>query len=334
MKPGMAALRLGFLARELWFKQLSVWEENPITDIEEVRPCLSKIEDCLDSLSSLVNDFQRDSLVERLERIGDRHSGAAGDLGEMLNEELKKDHDVKEAQARWAKRTKSDETLAPWKAWQREDWKSLHALLTSVVRADARLAAWFEVGDHFAEVLRRLRPVVHVAPLSDDDKAYLCSGIDRLSDYEQRRVRPLLQLDSSHPRLLQEDIWQTFIGLCALLTAQEEDLTATPKWNGSVIEWHGKTMKIKKQHNNVITVILGLFEESRWAGEITLSSEMKGDITQALYNFNSRCDFLYLSLDRKEKKTKVGQRIKVRWSEPIKPRPQKKPRPKKKKPKT
>lgn len=214
MKPGVAALRLGLLASQLWVKQRSVWAKN-LPDKEEVRPCLSQIDSCVLALSSLVNDFQRATLVELLERIGDRHSGAVEYLGEMLNEELKKDHDPKKALARLAKRTATDKGLAPWRKWQQEDWKALHTLLTTIFRADARLAAWFEVGDHFADILNRLRFLDLVAPLSAEDKAYLCSGIDRLSDYEQRRVRPLLQFDSSDHLLLGEEMFQTFVNLCA-----------------------------------------------------------------------------------------------------------------------
>ena len=272
MKPGVAALRLGFLARQLWFNQWSVWAKN-LPDKEEVRPCLSQIDTCVLALSGLVNDYQGATLADILERIAARHSGAAECLGEMLNEELKKDHDSKKALARLAKRTLSDKIIVPWQQWQREDWKALHILLTTLFRTDARLAAWFEVGEHFADVLNQLRSLDLVAPLSAEHKAYLCSGIDRLSDYEQCRVRPLLQVSSRHHLLLGEEMSQTFLGLCALLTAHEEDLIAKPKWNGSVLEFHKERTAIKRQSNNVITVILDLFEAQGWAGTIILPAK-------------------------------------------------------------
>jgi hypothetical protein len=309
MKPGVAALRLGFLARQLWFKQLSVWAKH-IPDKEDVRPCISQIDACVLALSNLVNDYQRATLAEILERIADRQLGAAECLGEILNEELKKDHDTKKALARLAKRTLSDKIIAPWRKWQREDWKALRTLLNTLFRADPRLAAWFEVGDHFADILNQLRLLELVAPLSDESKAYLCSGIDRLSDYEQRRVRPLLQFDNADHLLLGEEMCQTFTRLCALLMAHEEDLVSKPKWNGSVLEFHNERMPIKLQANNVITVILDQFESKEWVGTVTLPPKIEGDITQALFYFNKKCPFMRLTRTRE----------KVSWSDQIRPR--------------
>jgi hypothetical protein len=255
MSEALAALRLGFLSR-----QIRNGQKEP--DLAGVTDVLKQTDRALHGMSNRMNGYQRDTVVELWKRLYDFHSVVRRRLLDRLSETLKKR--------------------------QQELWSDLRALLAAIIKGESRLAAWFDIGDSLADVSAQLYEGQLAIPLSPQQWDYIYLGVNRLSNRERRIVRPFFPAGYNDDLHLACQLIGTYSGLCSLLQSVGDDITAIPKWSGTIISYRGRQATIKRQDNSVIIPILDEFERLGWRELISLPSGLEGEVKQAIYNFNKR----------------------------------------------
>jgi hypothetical protein len=260
MSDALAALRLGFLSR-----QIRNCQKEP--DLAGVTTVLKQTDRALHGLSNRMNGYQRSTVVELWKRLYDSHSVVRRRLLDGLSEMLKKR--------------------------QQELWSDLRALLAAIIAKEQRLTAWFDIGDRLADVSAQLYEGQLAVPLSDRQWDYLYLGVDRLSNRQRPSVRlffPTGYNDSLH---LACQLIGTYSGLCSLLQSPD-NITAIPRWSGTTISYRGRQATIKRQYNSVIIPILDEFEKLGWPDNVVVPPDLDGEVKQAIYYFN-KLDVIRLS---------------------------------------
>jgi hypothetical protein len=253
MCEALAALRLGFLSRQIHY-----YQREP--DLAGVTAVLRETDRALYGLSSRMNGYQRSTVVELWKRLYDSHSVARRRLLDGLSEMLKKR--------------------------QHEYWNDLRAMLAAILAKAQRLTAWFDIGDRLANVSAQLYEGELTVPLSARQWDYIYLGVDRLSNLERRIVRPFFPAGYNDNLHLACQLIGTYSGLCSLLQSVGDDITAIPKWNGTMISYRGRQAIVKRQHNSVIILILDAFEKLGWPDSVPVPRNVGGDVKQAIYHFN------------------------------------------------
>jgi hypothetical protein len=285
MCQALAALRLGYLSQELRFRQESVWAGNPVKALA-VDPCLSAIDASLHSLSDRLNDYQRVTVAGLLEQLATRHHAACGMVAEIAIDALQAaGPDAKQAFRLPPEIVATDEATKGWQQWQQQDWTALRNLLHAVVDSDSRLAAWFDIGDHQADILWQVATRQSDWRLTQRDFDSLYSGVDRLQFPERGEVELAFFSRVRDRQHLMVRLWATYDRLCWLL--ENRDLQEKPHWDGETIKYRGGARKGRRQSNEGVGVILDEFEEGGWPEWIdALAALRNADISQQTSRFN------------------------------------------------
>jgi hypothetical protein len=165
-------------------------------------------------------------------------------------------------------------------------WADLRSMLAAVVGAEARLAAWFDIGDRLADVSWQAFEGRETLPLPAGRWDYVYAGVDRLSARERRIIGPFFPAGYNDGPHLACQLLGTYEGLCGLLEHNEDHITSVPQWDGAAISYRGRRAVLRRQHNSVMCPILTAFERHGWPDSIPLPGGLKGDVKQAVYNFN------------------------------------------------
>jgi hypothetical protein len=297
VKEELAALRLGYLGQELCHRQRSALQAV-LQEVKEVQTCLREIDQALALLSSRVNDYQRAQVADLWDRLASRHDGACGYVAQIWMELFAEvGEDPEKARRSLADRITSDDGIQAWKTWQEEDWREVHNLLQGVVAFDGKCGPWFETGHHLGDAVFRLldnRLAVPLSPQAWDD---LYAGVDRLPPRVQRRLGTFFPAGYNDAHHLALQLAGTFRGICALLDGEEYGLDAVPKWDGTNLIYRNRRATIRVTKNTVIVPVLDELERNHWPDRrVALPSGLRGDVKQAVYNFNKQYRLVRLTL--------------------------------------
>src|SRR5262249_18018056 len=133
------------------------------------------------------------------------------------------------------------------KTRQQDLWSDLRALLAAIITGESRLAAWFDIGDHLADIACRLYEGQLSLPLSPRHWDHIYSGVERLSRRERRVIGPFFPAGYNSLLHLACQLIGTYQGLCGLLQGAGDNITAVPQWNGMTISYRGRQATIKRQ---------------------------------------------------------------------------------------
>jgi hypothetical protein len=261
MCEALAALRLGFLSRQIHNSQETMWKTQT-PGVPNITAVLKAADRALHGLSNRLNGYQRSTVVEPWGRLHQAHAIAlpllrgGGAEANIL------------------------------KTRQQELWNDLRALLAAIITGESRLAAWFDIGDRVANICCQLYEGQLSLPLSPQQWDYIYSGVDRLSQRERRVIEPFFPAGYNGLLHLACQLLGTYQGLCGLLQSVGNNITAVPQWNGMTICYRGRQATIKRQANSIICPILDEFEKLGWPDLVTLPSGLEGDVKQAIYHFN------------------------------------------------
>jgi len=297
MKEELAALQLGYLGQELRSRQQSAWH-GVLHTVKEVEPCLHEIDEALSLLSRRMNDYQRAQVVEVWERVVARHNGACRHLAQVWMDLFAQvGEDPEEARRRLADCIVSDETMEAWKTWQEEDWREVHYLLQGIVAFDEKCGPWFDIGDHLGDVVFQLLDSRLAVPLSPQQWDYLYAGVDRLPLRVQRRLGVFFPQGYNDAHHLARQLAGTFHGICNLLAGEDHGLDAVRKWDGTNLVYRNRREMLRVTRNSVIVPVLDELERQKWPEKpVALPPGVKGDVKQAIYNFNRQYQVVRLSL--------------------------------------
>lgn len=188
----------------------------------------------------------------------------------------------------------TDEINHRFGEWQKEDWNNLRDLLVLVVKGDRRLHGYYEIGDHLGEAREMVKR--DSGPLSKKDRAYILAGIKKLPLRQQREIEPFFTSDSLGLFVLAKRIQK----LGRFLRSQENDLVATPKWDGRTITYRGESEEVRIQDKSVMTTILDEGEKQGWPDAIRLSSRLIGNklsVANAIHYFQREHKLLEFSVN-------------------------------------
>jgi hypothetical protein len=261
MCEALAALRVGFLSRQIRNSQETMWKTQT-PGVPNITAVLKEADRALHGLSNRMNGYQRSTVVELWGRLHQAHAIASPLLrggGAEAN---------------------------ILKTRQQELWTDLRALLAAIITGEPRLAAWFDIGDNLADISCRLYEGQLALPLSPQQWDHIYSGVDRLSQRERRIIGPFFPAGYNGLLHLACQLIGTYQGLCGLLQGVGNNITSVPQWNGMTISYRGRQATIKRQYNSIICPILDEFEKLGWPDLVTLPSDLDGDVKQAVYYFN------------------------------------------------
>lgn len=123
MCQALAALRLGYLSRELRLRQEDLWAAHPFKAQPDVGPCLSVIDGCLNSLSDRMNGCQRAVVADLLRRIDTRHDGACEFIvGVAFTAFQEAERQPGKCRPVLQEQVTEDDGTKLWQQWQHEDW--------------------------------------------------------------------------------------------------------------------------------------------------------------------------------------------------------------------
>lgn len=255
MCMALAALRLGFLSRQI----------RNCLDLPGIPALLRQADRALHGLSSGMNNYQRSTVVELWERFARSHS---------LARRYRLERNV------------AGDLPIPLQAQQEEIWHDLRSVLSGIITGEQRLMAWFEIGDHLADMSSQVYLSQVGLPISARHWDYIYSGVDRLSSRERRIIEPFFCGGYNDNLHLASQLIGTYSGLCGLLEYAGDAILAIPKWDGTTISYRGRQTTIKRQHNSIIVPILDECERQVWPDTIILPNGLRGDVKQAIYHFN------------------------------------------------
>jgi hypothetical protein len=246
MCEALAALRLGFLSRQIRNSQETMWgRQEPA--VPAVTSTLKEAARALDGLSNRMNDYQRSTVVELWRRLHDSHSiasqrllGCSGVAASIL------------------------------KTKQQGLWSDFRALLAAIIAGEQRLAAWFDIGDHLAAASWEVYEGKLPLPLAPRQWDYIYSGADRLSERERRVIYPFFPAGYNDPLHLACQLIGTYRGLCGLLQSVGDNITATPRWTGKLLVWGSREWRFRNQ-SGPLRDLLDAFEKAKWPREVKLN---------------------------------------------------------------
>jgi hypothetical protein len=261
MCEALAALQLGFLSRQVRNSQETMWGrlEHAVPAVSSI---LTELDRALHGLSNRMNGYQRSTVLEKLQRLYDSHSIIQQRLAEC------------------------DGVASILKTKQQELWSDFRAMLVAITAGDQRLVAWFDIGDHLADISWQVSEGRLPLPLTRQQWGYIYSGVDRLPKRERWFIEPFFPEGYKDPEHLACQLMGTYQGLCGLLQSFGDNLTANPQWNGTAISYRRRGATLKRQSNGVIALILDECERLGWPDVVALPSNLQGDVKQAIYHFN------------------------------------------------
>jgi hypothetical protein len=154
------------------------------------------------------------------------------------------------------------ETNQLLKRWQKDDVNSLRSLLVSVIGGDPRLQSYYQLGNLLGEAIDLVER--DAPPLSDAARRRILSGLTGLPLQEQREIELILRPTAKSLFVLARQMKH----LSRYLKSHEQNLTATPKWDGQTIAYRGQSEEVKIQANGVLTLILDEGERQGWPDRI------------------------------------------------------------------
>jgi hypothetical protein len=258
----LAALRLGFLSRQIRNLQEAMWTTQA-PSLAAVTKIIKDADRALHGLSNCLNGYQRSTVVELWETLYDSLSiaphrllGCSGVAKSILKKQ------------------------------QQELWNDLRAMLAAIITGERRLAAWFDLGDRLADISWQIYEGLLPLPLTPQQWDFLYSGVDRLSRRERRIIGPFFPARYNNHLHLACQLLGTYRGLCGLLQSVGDDILAVPSWDGTTLCYRGRQAGIKRQANSIIIPILDEFEMAGWPEHVLLRKGLDGDVKQAVYHFN------------------------------------------------
>jgi hypothetical protein len=165
MCEALAALRLGYLSRQIRNLQETMWKAQT-PGVPNIKAVLKEADRALHGLSNRMNGYQRSTVVDLWSGLHQAHAIALPLL------------------------RGSSAAARILKTRQQELWSDLRALLAAIITGESRLAAWFDIGDHLADISCQLYEGQLSLPLSPVQWDHIYSGVDRLSQREQRVIGP------------------------------------------------------------------------------------------------------------------------------------------------
>jgi hypothetical protein len=296
MDQALAAIQLGYLSRELRFQVDRVWYEHPFKPHRDIAPTLSAVDGCLNALSNRMDSDQRTRATNLLTQIATRHDGVCEYMAAVAFKEIQKaERGRKTGHLRFREIIEEDGGQELWQRDQRQDWTALSNLLQAIVRPGSRLAAWFEIGDHLADIRGQLG-TQYITELDQKNLAYLSSGVEKLRFPEKEEVRHFFTVVRIRPGQTPsalaffKQIERTYQRLCWLI--ENRDLQAKPIWDGAALSYRGKfrpwkRQKGAKEKKEVVGPILDELQKQDWLEFIEAPEAIKdGDVTQALSRFS------------------------------------------------
>jgi hypothetical protein len=215
----LSAFRVGYLCRQLRHHQRSLWSED-LRRVAEVDPVVAELDSALIGLSSLVNSHQAALFSELRGRIFGLEEAAKLQGGAAYFEGNPEVPHLRTLRA-------EDQSAARCvQGLQEQVCDDLHALFSAVVSGDQRLAGWYELGDHLADITYGLRTGRRGLPLTERDFRYLYSGLAKLPEREASGASvffPVRQKETASRMAL--DLLSTYRGLCEALRDDEERWT-------------------------------------------------------------------------------------------------------------
>jgi hypothetical protein len=128
MCEALAALRLGFLSRQVRTCQEMMWQAQALA-VPVVTNTLMEADRALHGLSNRMNNYQRPTIVELWKRLYDSLSIAPERLLVCANA-----------------------TASILKTRQHELWSDFRAMLAAIITGQPRLGVWFDIGDRLADI--------------------------------------------------------------------------------------------------------------------------------------------------------------------------------------
>jgi hypothetical protein len=296
VKEELTALRIGYLGQELRHRQRSVFQ-GVVHKVTEVQPCLDEIDRGLALLSSRMNGYQRAQVVEIWDRVAARHEGASCHLAQLWVDAIAQDgEDAVEARRLLAAWVSGGDEMKAWMTWQDEDWREVHSLLEGIVAFDGKCGPWFEIGDHLGDTVFRLLDNRLAVPLTPQKWDYLYSGVDKLPPRVQRCLGVHFPSRYKNAHHLVCQLEGTFGGICNLLEGEKYGLDTVPKWDGINLVYRNRRALIRVTRNSVIVPVLNELERQAWPWKpVALPPGFKGDVKQAIHNFNKQYQVVRLS---------------------------------------
>jgi hypothetical protein len=297
MDQALAALQLGYLSRELRVRLASVWSEHPFKPHPDPGPCLKAIDGCLNSLSDCMSDGQRARATKLLDQIATRHDGVCEFIVDIAFTALQEaERQPKKNRPVLQEKVAEDDGKAVWQQWQQQDWTALWNLLQAIVGTDRRFAAWFETGDHMADIRGKLARQYLTVPFKQQDWDYLYSGIDQLDFPENREVRQFFIVGRIRPGRTPTalaffaQLKRTYEILCSLL--ESRNLQERPNWDGETVRYRQRSRRWKRQKKatqkkEVVAPILDELQRQGWPESIDApEAVMDADVSQQLARFS------------------------------------------------
>jgi hypothetical protein len=211
----LSAFLGGYLCRKLRHHLRSLWSVD-LSLVMDVDPVVTELDSALIRLSSLVNSHQATMLSELRDRIFGLEETVKMEGGDAYFEG--------NSEVLHLRTLRPDEQLAARavQALQEKVCDDLQALLSAVVSGDKRLAGWYELGDHLADITYGLMTGGQGLPLTERDLNYLYSGLAKLYQREASRVRIFFPVQQKKKALrMSLDLRSTYGGLCEALKDEE-----------------------------------------------------------------------------------------------------------------
>jgi hypothetical protein len=245
-----------------------------------------------------MNNYQRAQVVDLWDRVASRHEGTTRHLAQLwLDAIAQAGENAVEARRLLAASVSGGDEMKAWKTWQHDDWREVHSLLEGILAFDAKCGPWFEMGCHLGDTVFQLLDNRLAVPLTTQAWDYLYSGVDKLPPRVQRRLRVFFSKGYNDAHHLVCQLAATFGGICSLLDGEEYGLDAVPKWDGTNLVYRNRRATIRVTRNSVIAPVLNELEREAWPEKpVPLPRALKGDVKQAIYNFNRRYLVVTLSL--------------------------------------
>jgi hypothetical protein len=265
MSASYSALQLGYLPWQVKWCQETLWRDRP-TEITEVDGLLEEIDFALPALADRITSHQRSEVAKLLKRIRQRHQHVANRNSAHYFSILRI-KDRKRIQLRYHEYL-MDETNHRFREWQKDDCRNLRSILETIVRADRRLQAYCEIGNHLGkgiDVLKR-----ESGSLSEEELAYIFSGMKKLPLREQIEVGRIIESTGNDMISVAKQVKT----MGRFLKIHEKDLVATPKWDGKTITYRGHSEQIRVQENGIMAIILDEAEKQKWPDAIRLPPEL------------------------------------------------------------
>lgn len=205
-----AAIRIGFLLRQIEHVSAEVWVATSLPDTD-VDHAFQELDRELITLSRRVNTFEAGKL-SALRRQVTTWFAIAIDIRAGW-ERAKPPFDRNDMRLQ----TEKDPEARGVQKHQKDRLDELRKIWSNIVRDDTWLSAWLEIGDRLGNTIYRLLRG-ELSDLSLEELDLFFSGVNRLPPDIRRRVQPFFPVKYDSATHLAAELLETYNGLCHLIS--------------------------------------------------------------------------------------------------------------------